>query len=85
MQRAVAGGGSLRAVFAQAPRELGAFRGIPIWDPTWTVIEIATGREVGTFDSEADVAFCLVFEKLGRDQVEVLCDASPMSSCTSWT
>ena len=48
-----------------------------------TVVEIATGREHGPYDSEADVALCLVFEKLGRDQVEVLCDASPMSSYTA--
>ena len=61
------------------------FKGIPVWDPRWTVVEIATGREIGTFDSEADVALCLVFEKLGRERVEVLCDASPMSSFTSWT
>ena len=61
------------------------FRGIPVWDPTWTVIENATGEELGTFDSEADVALCLAFAKLGRDQVEVLHDASPMSSYASWT
>ena len=61
----------------------GAFRGIPIWDPSWTVIEITTGREHGPYDSEADVVLCLVFEKLARDEVEVLCDASPMSSYTA--
>ena len=61
------------------------FRGIPVWDPSFTVIELDTGRELGTFDSEADVALCLVFEKLHRDQVEVLSDASPMSSFTAWT
>ena len=61
------------------------FRGIPEWDPSWTVIEIATGEALGTFDSEADVALCLAFAKLGRDQVEVLHDASPMSSYASWT
>ena len=61
------------------------FRGIPIWDPSFTVIELDTGRELGTFDSEADVAMCLVFEKLRRDQVEVLNDASPMSFYTAWT
>jgi len=49
------------------------------------VIEIATGETLGIFDSEADVALCLVFEKLARDQVEVLCDTSPMSSYASWT
>ena len=61
----------------------GAYRGIPIWDPTWTVIEIATGRDLGTYDSEAEIALCLAFEKLSREQVEVLCDASPMSSYTA--
>ena len=60
------------------------FRGIPIWDPSWTVIELATGREHGPFDSEADVSLCLVFAKLARDQVEVLSDISPMATCTSW-
>ena len=49
------------------------------------VIEIATGEDLGTFDSEADVALCLAFAKLGRDQVEVLHDASPISSYASWT
>ena len=60
------------------------FRGIPVWDPQYTVIEIETGVELGTFDSEADVALCLAFEKLDRDRVEVLCDASPLSSLTAW-
>ena len=55
------------------------FRGIPVWDPTWTVIELETGREHGPFDSEADVALCLAFEKLDRDEVEVLCDANPLA------
>ena len=61
------------------------FKGIPIWDPSWTVIEIATGEALGTFDSEADVALCLAFEKLARDQVEVIADISPMAMHTSWT
>ena len=60
------------------------FRGIPVWDPSFTVIELETGRELGTFDSETDIALCLVFEKLRRDQVEVVNDASPMSSFTAW-
>ncbi len=62
------------------------FKGIPVWDPTWTVIELETGREHGPFDSEADVALCLAFEKLSRDEVEIVADISPMSSFTapSW-
>ena len=60
------------------------FRGIPVWDPTWTVIELATGHEHGPFDSEADVALCLAFGKLDRNRVEIVHDASPMASYTSW-
>ena len=41
------------------------------------MIEIATGEELGTFDSVADIALCLAFAKLGRDQVEIVTDASP--------
>ncbi|MDE0384385.1 MAG: hypothetical protein OXI22_10915 [Defluviicoccus sp.] len=40
---------------------------------------MATGREHGPFDSEADVALCLAFEKLARDQVEIAKDASLMA------
>ena len=62
------------------------FKGIPVWDPSFTVIELDTGRELGTFGQRGRRgALCLVFEKLGRDQVEVVTDASPMSSFTAWT
>ena len=61
----------------------GAFRGIPIWDPSWTVIEIATGQEHGPYDSEADVALCLAFARLSREQVEVIADISPMATFTA--
>ena len=61
----------------------GAYRGIPVWDPTWTVVELATGQEHGPFDSEADVALCLAFERLSRDEVEILSDVSPMALLTA--
>ena len=61
------------------------FRGIPVWDPSFTVIEIATGECHGTFDSEADVALCLSFAKLGRDQVEIVTDAPVTASFAGWT
>ncbi len=60
------------------------FRGIPVWDPQYTVIELETGREHGPYDSEADVALCLAFEKLDRDRVEIVADTNPMGSMTSW-
>jgi len=43
------------------------------------VIEIATGEALGTFDSEADVALCLAFTKLVRDEAEIVADISPMA------
>ena len=61
------------------------FRGIPVWDPSWTVIELETGREHGPFDSEADVALCLAFEKLDREEVEIVSDISPISRYAAWS
>ena len=60
------------------------FRGIPIWDPSYTVIELATGQEHGPFDSQADVSLCLAFARLARQDVEIVEDASPMSQFTAW-
>ena len=58
---------------------------IPAWPARFTVIEIATGVDHGTFDSEAGVAACLAFAKLGADDVEIVSDASPMARLTAWT
>ena len=60
------------------------FRGIPVWPAQFTVIELATGEDHGTFDNVAEVSACLAFAKLSFDQVEVLSDISPMASMTSW-
>ncbi len=49
------------------------------------MIEVATGEYHGTFDSEADVALCLAFAKLSRDQVEIVIDAPVTASFTGWT
>ena len=73
-------GASQGAVRGVLVPPLDTFPGDPVWDPNWRVTEIATDREHGPFDSEADVALCLVFENLRRDQVGVVNDASPMSS-----
>ena len=60
------------------------FRGIPVWDPQYTVIEIETGVDHGTYDSMEDVALCLAFAKLERDRVEILKDAPITASITAW-
>ena len=62
----------------------GYFRGIPVWEPLYTVIEIETGIDHGTYDSPADVALCLAFARLSRDQVEVIRDAPLTASFTAW-
>ena len=59
-------------------------RGLPALPARFTVIEIATGVDHGTFDSEAEVVACLVFAKLGPDDVEIVSDASPMARFTAW-
>ena len=60
------------------------FKGIPVWDPSWTVIELDTGREHGPFDSPEEVALCLAFEKLDRDRVEVVSNAPVTAALTGW-
>ena len=57
---------------------------MPIYPPRITVFEIATGKDHGTWDSWDEVAMCLAFARLSREQVEVISDASPMMTFTSW-
>ena len=60
------------------------FRGIPVWDPSFTVVERATGETLGTFDSEAEAAAALVFAKLDPSEVEVFSDANPVMRWAAW-
>ena len=57
---------------------------MPVFEPSFIVVEQATGREHGLFDDPADMALCLAFAKLSRDEVEVISDACPMTGLTSW-
>ena len=59
-------------------------RGLPDGPPLFTVIEIATGENHGTYDSLADVVLCLAFAKLSHDDVEVIQHAGSMSTLTGW-
>ena len=78
--------GPLRAICCArwSYRRSAEHRGIPVWPARYTVIESATGIDHGTFDSEAEVAACLAFAKLGPDDVEIVSDASPMARFTGW-
>ena len=55
-------------------------RGLPILPPRYTVIEIATGADHGTWDSMAEVAMSLAFARLSREDVEVISDVSPVAA-----
>ena len=62
----------------------GEHRGLPLYPPRYTVVELATGEEHGTWDSWEEVAMCLAFAKLSRHEVEIITDASPMATMTAW-
>jgi len=61
------------------------FRGIPVWDPAFTVIELATGESHGPFDTEAEAAASLSFAGLAFEEVVILNDAPVTARFTGWT
>ena len=60
------------------------FRGIPVWDPSFTVIELATGESHGPFDTEAEAVAELVFAGLSFDEVEIVNDAPVTARYAAW-
>ena len=62
----------------------GFFRGIPVWDPSFTIIELATGETHGPFDSEADAIAELAFAGLSFDEVEIVNDAPVTARLAVW-
>ena len=62
----------------------GEHRGLPLYPPRYTVVELATGEDLGAWDSWEEVAMYLAFAKLSREEVEVISDASPMTTITAW-
>ena len=51
------------------------FRGIPVWDSSFTVIELATGELHGLFSTETEAIARLVFAGLAFDEVAIVSDA----------
>ena len=60
----------------------GEHRGLPVYPPLFTIIEIATGEDHGTFDSWEEVVMCLAFARLSYEEVEIISDQSPMATLT---
>ena len=62
----------------------GQHRGLPIYPPLFTVVEIATEENHGTFDSWEEVVMCLAFARLSHEEVEIISEQSPMTTCTGY-
>ena len=62
----------------------GEHRGLPLYPPRFTVVELATGEEHGPLDSWEEVAMCLAFARLSREEVEIVTDAPLMANITAW-
>ena len=50
----------------------------------FTVVELATAADLGTYENEAEVAACLSFSRLSADDVEIVADISAMARYASW-
>ena len=62
----------------------GVHRGMPVFPPRFTIVELATGIEHGPLDSWEEVAMCLAFKRLSREEVEVIQDAPVISRLAGW-
>ena len=57
---------------------------MPVFPPRFTIVELATGIEHGPLDSWEEVAMCLAFKRLSREEVEVIQDAPVISRLAGW-
>ncbi len=62
----------------------GEHRGMPVFPARFTVVELNTGAEHGPLDSWEEVAMCLAFKRLSREEVEVIEDAPAISRLAGW-
>ena len=60
----------------------GEHKGMPVFPARYTIVELETGIEHGPFDSWAEVAMCLAFKRLSRDEIEVVGESSWMTTLT---
>ena len=62
----------------------GEHKGLALYPPRYTVVELVTGAEHGPLDSWEEVAMCLAFAKLSREEVEIVSDEPLMSTIAAW-
>ncbi len=58
------------------------FRGIPFWEPEFTVVDLLTGEEHGPMESEAEAAAYIAFLRLPSERFEIITDCSPATRYT---
>ena len=57
---------------------------MPVFPSRYTVVELTTGAAHGPLDSWEEVAMCLAFKRLSRDEVEIIEDAPVISRLAGW-
>ncbi len=60
------------------------FRGMPAWDPEFTVVNLDTGEEHGPFDSRADADAGAAFLKLPQGRFEIVAENHPLAGSVGW-
>lgn len=55
---------------------------MPVSPPLFTIVEVATGLELATFESQAEAVAALVFPGLDPDEVEIVSDNT--AALTAW-
>ena len=61
------------------------FRGMPLYPPSFAVFLRGADEPLAVLDDEMEVAAWLAFEKLGRDQIEIVADAPEIASWAAWS
>ena len=62
----------------------GEHRGLPTAPSSFRVVVIDTGEDLGSWESEAELAACLAFSRLSPEDVEVVGDVPVMNGITAW-
>ena len=61
------------------------FRGMPAWEPEYTVVDLDTGEEHGPFDSRADADAGAAFLKRRQGRFEVVAENHPLAGSVGWS
>ena len=79
-------GGSRCPPCAKRSYERSAYiRVMPVYPPSYAVFLRGAEEPLAVLDDEMEVAAFLAFEKLGRDQVEIVADAPEIASWAAWS